>query len=425
MKHSVALAATLLALLLLERAGAAPLLAWTEPILARERYPLLFALFFVVFLALRVAPRLRRPILLVYSLAAAACFDVRFAAFSLIYAALAHLVLGASTGRAWRWGFFALTFAGGIFLCKAGLFRELRASHPELAFFAYVFAVNYTFRLACLVHEARAVRTRLTDVVLYLMLGSYFVIVPFMLSIPRYSVFVRAIDEPSDSTRAGLRHLAIGMAASALTALVRTSCDPAALYAAFTQDRWELAMLGGALYNPVWHVIESIGPAFALSGLLMVHGFPVAPALEQPLRSESILDWWRRWNVHFRDLLVQIFFYPAVSRTLRFGRGVALAAGTASVFIAGSTLFHWLPSAMGDRPMHVPWSVLAENVMCFVAVTAALWMRQNGIAARLPGVPRPARIAFTLVLVFATTTGTRAVLHKLRARPEAVAFHAR
>jgi D-alanyl-lipoteichoic acid acyltransferase DltB (MBOAT superfamily) len=65
------------------------------------------------------------------------------------------------------------------------------------------------------------------------------------------------------------------------------------------------------------HLLIALSIASILVGMVRVLGIDLGPSFDQPLRSASVLEWWRRWNTHFRDLLVELFYYPVVMRLRR------------------------------------------------------------------------------------------------------------
>lgn len=65
-------------------------------------------------------------------------------------------------------------------------------------------------------------------------------------------------------------------------------------------------------------------------------GYAVADNYANPLAARDYADFWRRWNVHFREMIVRIFYYPTVlSLTRRWPRHKKLAVVLACVITFG------------------------------------------------------------------------------------------
>ena len=135
----------------------------------------------------------------------------------------------------------------------------------------------------------------------------------------------------------------------------------------------------GLLYYPVRAVMQAVGVAYVLIGLMRVLGADVAAPFKRPLASPSIHEWWRRWNIHFRDFLVDIFFYPLMIKWRKRNPYATIVVGCASVFLVGSTVFHWIGKYYFEVNSHenVYWSISAENTLMFVAVTIGLCLEKR------------------------------------------------
>ena len=369
------------ALALLVDAGVVPLLAWTERCTPLDRYPVLFAGVFVTWLAARSmpGPRTRRAALLVGSLATAAVFDPGFAAASVLWITVLHrLLFGASPRRvAHATGFVAVTVLALGLACNRDLWPDVVATHPWLARWGYLFAVAYTFRLAWLLHQVRMQRTPsipLPDLLTFFLFAPFFLIVPYMVAIPRCDRFCAGLDRHDPEVeRSGLRLIALGLALSLVVAgLVEVYDPPAATRAAVATGAYGEALLHGLLWYPPFAILTATAIGAILVGLVRALGIDLAPSFDHPERARSITDWWRRWNLHFRELLVDLFYYPVVMKHRR--RPVrATVLGCASVFLLGSVLFHLPKPYFRDGTLAtVPVGTLAESLVMFGLVAAAL-----------------------------------------------------
>jgi len=68
-------------------------------------------------------------------------------------------------------------------------------------------------------------------------------------------------------------------------------------------------------------------------GLLRLFGFQLRDNYEGPLAAHSYADLWRRWNLHFRGLVVGLFYYPTLLRLGRRWRDRKRHAVAAAVFV--------------------------------------------------------------------------------------------
>lgn len=373
------------ALVLLERAGYTDLLAWTDRLFPRSRYPVLFAAFALVYLGLCLfGERGRKPLLLAASLAALAYFDLRFAAGSLAFLAAYYAVVFSSLRTAFKLGFLVASFAALVIAANVLWFPELHAQRPWIAAAAYGFAVNYTFRIVYFFHEARMrkyARVPLVEFLLYFVFAPYFIIVPYMLAIPRYGVFARSVGRRDPAREAsGVRYLVAGVLLIVIYHHLSQLYSPRSeLIAYLRADDLARATAVGVLYYPVEAVLSILGVAYVLTGMLRVFGADVAPPFQRALLSTSIHEWWRRWNVHFRDFLVDIFFYPLLVKWRKRNPYLTIVVGCASVFLVGSTLFHWLGKYYFEAGSHVNvyWGITVENTLMFVAVAIGLCLEKR------------------------------------------------
>jgi D-alanyl-lipoteichoic acid acyltransferase DltB (MBOAT superfamily) len=403
------IAALFVTLVVLENRGLVSLLAWTDRIFPSSRYPWLFGLLFAACVAIELlGDRRRKQVLIVTSAAAICIFDFRFAAFCGLFFAAYYLVVFSAAHRHLKLAFLIATLVGWGVLCNEILLPDLHRAHPWLAGFGYMFAVNFTFRLFRFHHEMRVrgfTPVPYDDYLLYFSFAPFFVIVPYMLAIPRYDAFAKGLArrDPEVEER-GIRHLLIGIVFCLAASLIARVAHPKQLVAdAIGRREYWLAVPMGLVNYPIWAVIESVGPAHLLVGLLGIFGIRIAPAFDRPLLSTSILDWWRRWNVHFRELLVDMFFYPIALRW-RKRRYLGIVLACAAVFLVGSTLFHYPKHyfALGshlDPNLHL----LVENGVFFVIVAIALCLEKRRGRARpcATGPRRVGRIAGTWAAVFA------------------------
>ena len=341
------------------------LLAWTDRLVPVERYPTLFAAYFATWLLVSVEPN-RRLAMLVGSVGTAAIFDLLFLALSI----------------PWIWILHRLLFSRrGVF--RATLF--VIASYVAASFWldwhtGYVFGVAYAFRVAWLIHEVHVQRTArmpFVDVFLYFVFAPFFLIVPYMLAIPRCDRFRAGLDEHDIALeRSGMRLMTWGLFLLVLNGALSRVWDGKVLAAAYAASGdYVLAIAHGFPSYFTQGVLVGCGIAALLAGMTRVLGIDLAPAMNAPLLARSITEWWRRWNTHFRDLLVDLFYYPVVMR-LRRRKRLAMVLGCAAVFLVGSSLFHW-PKHHFRTGSWWPLGAMAENVVMFAMVAIAMLREQK------------------------------------------------
>lgn len=377
----IGLAGLLVGLWLLVDLRLSSLLAWTERCAPVTRYPALFAGYFATWVALRLArgPRQRRAALLIGSLVCAAIFDPGFLLLSLVWIVVLHRILFGRSPRRVRhaWIFAAVSYLALAVACNRDLFPDLVTARPWLARWGYLFAVGYTFRLAWLLHQVRVQGTRdlpLGDCVTYFVFAPFFLIVPYMLAIPRCDRFCAGLERHDPAIeRSGLRLIAWGIALTLAEAALLHYYDPSGQgYAAWVAGDYLAALGHGLLSYPPFGLLHATAIAAILIGLVRVLGIDLGPSFDRPALARSVTDWWRRWNIHFRELLVDIFYYPVLMRNRRRPtRGIVL--GCAAVFLVGSALFH-LPKTYFTygRAGALPVGLLVESAIMFVVVAAAL-----------------------------------------------------
>ena len=230
----------------------------------------------------------------------------------------------------------------------------------------------------------------ITEVFSYFFLLPAVLLIPYMFALPRREQ-LRLDGAPDPETTArGTRYLVAGI----LFALSYHLIEPAILQlAALTGQKWLII----PWVYPMEPVFWALSSAYILTGLYNRMGAPVTLAFRSPLASPSVLEWWRRWNVHFRDLLVDLFFYPLVLGR-RTHPVLRLWLGAFGVFIVGSTVLHWgVKHYFWNNALAPYWSMMVENGVMFLGVGILLHVERVGMdrataarkAARAAGLPAP------------------------------------
>lgn len=391
-RRAALLALLLAALAALGVAGAPPLRGWVALLFPGERYPLLFALFFAGWLAAERAPGRARPwVLLGGATVQGLAFDPALFALMAAWVLVYHRVLVAGIPGLIKLGFLIATVISWAILCDA---RDWPGRDALFMRGGYLFATGFLLQALRVLVDLRAAGWRpvaRVELLVYFLIAPFWIVVPYMLAIPPLETVRRGIASRSAATvDHGLRTLAIATAATAALLAVTTFLyDPRAVYADCLRRADLLAILpAGLLYYPVLQVANVFCAAGILLGLLRLLGIAAPGFIDRPLAAESVTDWWRRWNIPFRELLVDIFWYPVVFRIRRRPR-LAIAAGCASVFLVGSPLLHWPKRYFNaGSPLSVPVGLAAESLVMAVVVALVLIRERR----RLPRSPHPAAV---------------------------------
>ncbi len=409
--HRSFLPALLLLALLLYATGILHLTCWTPRFHSVPMMGLLLGGFLAIGLARRQWPRAREAIGLYGSMTLAlAAFPLAFAftcATLLPYA----LVMRTSAGKLVKWLTLAGLHAAMMVLFHLKLFPSIVFNEP-LRTAGLIWALFVPLRLLWFHHQAlrqNAPAVTVKEVFHYIFFAPAVILVPYMFALPRREELSSDRTEDPALRSRGENHLAAGM----LFALSYHLLDPAIAWTAdVTGARWLLIPWAYPL-EPVFWALSS---SYFITGLYNCLGMPVTLAFRSPLKSHSVLEWWRRWNVHFRDLLVDMFFYPLVLGR-RSRPYLRLWMGAFGVFLVGSVILHYIVKHYFLYNAFVPyWSIVVEMGVLFVAVGLLLHLERRDLdrrtaqrkaarAAGLPAPPPPANPAWRLALGVPLTYG--------------------
>jgi alginate O-acetyltransferase complex protein AlgI len=148
----------------------------------------------------------------------------------------------------------------------------------------------------------------------------YFLSLPFLLGkaivVSPTNLFASQDGAPArEALLSGARTL--GLAALHLLAFAALVLAPAHLVATgrLVQDLasvgWVTVYAALALNYVAIYLFRYGWEQMAVGGARLL-GYAVADNYENPLAARDYADFWRRWNVHFREMIVRIFYYPTV-----------------------------------------------------------------------------------------------------------------
>lgn len=301
----------------------------------------------------------------------------------------------------------ALAFAAGLPLVFGGFFLHYEAG--RLAAQDWVrafFLVNFLKKLIYYLYERAAGRVEALDAGEYL---AYYFALPAMIGLgvvasPAHWRERWEARPPAEAARRGLATLArAALHLAAFGALVRwfgwamIGRTASASMTGWTWTRaWTVFIVGYVAFYFLRYGYEQtcVGSARLL-------GWDIHDNYDAPLLAGDYAEHWRRWNTHFRDLLLAMFYFPAaLAFARRFpGRPALTSAAAGLATFAGSGVFNFLVRAVFLPPLAwTSYRLVAEQFALYEAfqwamVTAASAARLRRRAAGLPE-PGPARRAF-------------------------------
>ena len=374
----LAFAALMAVTAIVHHVGGPAFMTWSHRPYGEDLVPLVLGVLVLAHgLLLVVRPAHRPSALLIGSLACGAMVSLTFTAFGVGWALVYRRLLWSRLRPRVVVLFPIVTLIALVALADAAHAPDWAAAHPWTRVVAWVFAVGWFLRTLVVWHEARSGEPRPTAVAFlgYFLFAPFVPFAPYMLGLPKLAVVtsgVAALDPAVQ--RSGLRWLAYGLALLTLMVVLNaTGLEPRQLLIDALRDRtWALAAPLSLLYYPFQVVVENLAAGALLVGLARSFGVAMGPAFDAPLLARSVSDWWRRYNTHFRDLLIALFWYPVA---LRFRRRPVLAAylGCAAVFLIGSVPLHWpRPAVQFGTLSWSAWGTLVESVIMTVVVGTAL-----------------------------------------------------
>ncbi len=162
-------------------------------------------------------------------------------------------------------------------------------------------------------------------------------------------------DQPEESLRHGSTTLILALSAllgrTAVTLLAATM----AIDLGFGRDLEQRSALAIWLTLDLGYLRKFLyryGFEQSSIGLLRLFGFRVRDNYVQPLNAHSYADLWRRWNLHFRGLVVGLFYYPTLLRLARRWRNRKKLVVTTAILVtfAGHALLLFQSLSMSLDP---------------------------------------------------------------------------
>ncbi len=336
----------------------------------------------VVALGMRALPdKARKPFLLLVSLAFGARFlDPLIAAFVLgTTLALWAIVRLSPPGRARLGAAAALLVLVYLPFCFSGIPQQRIFAHPGTFAGSLVLLVVFFKRAVYFLYELHHRRFERPGPVDFF---TYFLSLPFLLGqapVVAYTHFHGRYAAPSArGMLKGLWTLVLVLLHLALLAVLTQRFVDIPMNAHLAQVAarlpWlELALILGLNYVAFYlfrYAHDQLGVASA-----RMLGFAIDDNYANPLAATDYADFWRRWNIHLRQMLVSMFYYPVVLRLSRAQpkrRALnVLAACTVVFFFHG--LFMLLSMGTFVEPGRPgAWGELAVSLLIYEALQIVL-----------------------------------------------------
>ena len=153
-------------------------------------------------------------------------------------------------------------------------------------------------------------------------------------------------------------------------------------------------------------VLDYAVTGHVIVGFLRFCGFNIFRNTYKPLLSESIIEYWGRFNYYFKELMVEFFFYPTFLAARRLNTHLRLFLAVFAAAFLGNIYYHVLevpePVAAGD--FQEIWAIWGPRMVYCLLLTLGIWvsmLRQQTARKRPAEKSRLARLRSILgVLVF-------------------------
>jgi hypothetical protein len=299
----------------------------------------------------------------------------------------------------------ALALAGGLPLVYGGFFLRYEAGRLSAEdWVRAIFLVDFFKKMIYYIYERGSGRVAVLDGGEYL---SYYFALPSMLGLgvvaspahwrerwqarPSREALSRGL---STLARAGLHLLALGVLMRWSGGWVMLGRRADASMSAWPWTRSWAIFVG----DYVGFYLLRYGYEQTFVGSARLLGWDIHDNYEAPLLAPDYAEHWRRWNTHFRDLLLSMFYFPAALALARRlpGRPEWTMAAAGLATFAGSGVFNFITNAVFLPPLAwTSYRLLAEQLVLYEAfqwamVTAATLARLRRRAAGRPE-PGPVR----------------------------------
>jgi hypothetical protein len=111
-------------------------------------------------------------------------------------------------------------------------------------------------------------------------------------------------------------------------------------------------------------------------GFLRLCGFNIYRNTYKPLLSESIIEFWGRFNYYFKELMVEFFFYPTFLKARRLNKHLRLLLAVFAAAFIGNMYYHVIetPVLIGTGDLSTVWEVWGPRLIYCLALTIGIWV---------------------------------------------------
>ena len=103
-------------------------------------------------------------------------------------------------------------------------------------------------------------------------------------------------------------------------------------------------------------------------------GYAVDDNYQSPLLARDYADFWRRWNIHFRELVVRIFYFPTALKLHRSGysRVVTVAVSCVVTFVGHGFFMLWTRGILISHTNSTRWVEVLLGLLIYEVFEALL-----------------------------------------------------
>jgi alginate O-acetyltransferase complex protein AlgI len=276
-----------------------------------------------------------------------------------------YLVLSRDIRYHWRIGLVAASFAVAMGACATGHFMHFWAPFGSI----------FMFRMIIYAHDLRYMKGRppLNDYLAYFFLlpNHYFQFFPVIdYTTMRVSYYRRDINEVAQQ---GVWWICRGASHLILYRIVY-----------YLRDITTVHSLGSLL----WYLVVSFllylrvsGQFHIIVGILHLFGYDLPETNHKYLLSRSLMDFWRRINIYWKDFMVKIVYFPVYFRLRKKGILRAQMTGMAAVILV-TWVLHSYQSFWLTGKLVFGWTDTLYWGILGILVTANVWMEYKQPARR-------------------------------------------
>lgn len=138
--------------------------------------------------------------------------------------------------------------------------------------------------------------------------------------------------------------------------------------------------LDGLLSLSVW--------GHMLIAICRMAGFRALRNTYSPLSSRTIAEYWNRYYYYFKELLVDMFFYPAFVRYFKRSPKLRIFFATFMAASLGNILFHFMRDIHKVFNWGLPRSIVGFRIYAFYSVVLAVGISISQVRSRTPHAAR-------------------------------------